>query len=199
MSDAQHRTVLKSLVKKILEQPYDQEWSVQGLGMMRLYLDDNRRLHIWDDRLKVENVSVMHTHPWNFRSYVVAGVVNNERFVTPIVDPHVADTGCKVYHRQSIFCGVGGGLEGSPDEVLLGSAGVETYTERETYHELAHEIHVSNPDRGTITSIKREPLADADHAYVYWEEGEWVSAEPRSATKEEIKFVTEYSLGRWFS
>lgn len=182
--------IIKSLVKKILEHPFDYDWSLQGLGMLRLYIDSERRLHVWDDRYAVENVSQMHTHPWNFRSIVVAGCVRNLKFVE-------SEAG-EIYNRQKIFCGVGGGLVGEADTVRLFMVEPEIRTERQSYVEDAHEIHVSSPLRGTVTIIRREYLDDADHAYVYWKEGNWVSAEPRPATKEEIEDITQTSLMTWF-
>lgn len=181
--------ITKSLVKKILESPYDLEWSIQGLGMLRLYLDDERRLHIWDDRYSVENVSVMHTHPWHFKSTVIAGVVHNTRFVE--------HPDYQRYYKQKIFCGEGGGLVGESTRVGLMPSSKETYNERESYYEQAHEVHISSPRRGTVTIVKREFLDDADHAFVYWTVGDWVSAEPRKATRDEIKDITEYSLKKW--
>jgi len=183
--------VLKSLVKAILKSPYDLEWSIQGLGMLRTYIDDERRLHIWDDRYQVENVSQMHTHPWNFKSIVVVGRVENIKYVE-------SSSGI-VYNRQNIFCGVGGGLEGKPDKVELLELEPEIRVERESYEELAHEIHISKPERGTVTLIRREYLEDVDHAYVYWKDGDWVSAEPRIAIHTEINDITTYSLDKWFN
>lgn len=190
-----NESVTKSLVKKILEQPFEYNWSIQGLGMLRLYLDDVHRLHIWNSQYAVRNVSQMHTHPWNFRSLVVAGVVKNERYieVTTPDDPEVL-----WYNKQTIFCGVGGGLVGNSSLTTLISTGIETYVERETYTEEAHEIHVSRPEDGTVTIINREYLDDADHALVFWEDGDWVSAEPRPANNYEIADFTTLALSKWF-
>jgi hypothetical protein len=184
-------SVVKSLVQKILENPIGHEWTIQGLGMLRLYLDGERRLHIWDDRYQVDNVSQMHTHPWNFRSYIVAGELYNTLY-------EVDDNDGLPYKQQSIFCGVGGGLVDSPQNVNLAVKSKMFYRERETYSELAHEIHISEPIGGTVTIVKREFLDDADHALVFWKDGDWVSAEPRAATNEEVIDITSYSLRTWF-
>lgn len=179
----------KSDVHDILVNCDDYEWSLQGLGMLRLYLDDVTRLHIWDDRFRVRNVSQMHTHPWNFSSRVIAGEVTNLIFEE--------DERGSRYKRQKIRCGEGGGLVGNWDTVnLLPKA--KTYSEGDTYSELAHEIHISRPERGTVTIIEREFLDDTEHAYVYWEFGDWVSAEPREAAIEEVHQICNYSLNRWF-
>src|SRR6266576_5021233 len=185
-------SVQKDLVKAILSSPYDLEWQVQGLGMLRTYLSKERRLHIWYERLKYKNVSEMHTHPWNFRSYVVAGVVRNFKYL-PTLKEHGTE-----FYRQTIKCGVGGGLVGDPVKVNLISDLPEEFKEGETYFEKAPEIHLSVPSDGTVTMVKREFLDDVDHAYVFWKEGEWGSAEPREATKEEITATCAYSLQTWF-
>lgn len=182
--------LLKSLVRKILEAPTEYDWSIQGLGMLRLYLDDTHRMHIWDDRYQVEDVSQMHTHPWNFQSTIIAGVIHNHRFVE--------SSQAHEYHRQKIFCGVGGGLVGEPDTVKLAMTQEEIYTEGNFYTELAHEIHISKPERGTVTIVERQFLDDADHAYVYWDKGEWISAEPRKAELSEILDICNNSLYNWF-
>jgi hypothetical protein len=56
------------VVRSILEDPMRQ-WTVQGLGMLRTYLPDNARLHIWNPALKFEEVSEHHTHPWDLVSH----------------------------------------------------------------------------------------------------------------------------------
>lgn len=185
-------SVQKDLVKAILTSPHELEWQVQGLGMLRTYLSEERRLHIWDERLKFEGASEMHTHPWNFRSYVVAGVVHNFKYC------HSGNALGEEYNRQKIHCGVGGGLVGEPEKVHLISLPPERYVENETYKELAEEIHISIPADGTVTIVKREFLDDVDHAYVFWKEGAWGTAEPREATKNEITNVCGYALQTWF-
>lgn len=187
----------KALVRKILEHPFGFEWSLQGFGMLRLYLEPEIRLHVWDSRFTVESVSQTHTHPWNFHSTVVAGVVRNTRYHE--VDSHKA-TGArtKALRRQTILCGVGGGLEGDPEDVELWAEPVEVYGAGHSYTQRAHEIHVSEPYDGTVTIIRREFLDDQDHAYVYFD-GDWVSAEPRPASNLEVAQITEYALKRWFA
>lgn len=186
-------SVTKELVKKILEQPLGHEWSVQGLGMMRLYLSKERRLHIWNSALRVPGVSEMHTHPWHFRSLVVAGTVINHKY-------EINESGYGASSKaQQIFCGEGGGLVGEPKNVFLLPLPIQTFREKETYEELAEEIHISRPLDGTVTIVKREFLSDEDHAWVYWPSGEWVSAEPRAAVNDEIEFVAKDSLARWFN
>jgi len=186
-------SVQKDLVKTILSSPFELEWQVQGLGMLRTYLSKERRLHVWNSALKFPGASEMHTHPWDFRSYVVAGVVRNFRFVE-MEQGSVYGS----YKRQTIKCGVGGGLVGEPEEVNLWMREPEEYVEGETYFEEAEEIHMSVPSDGTVTIVKRKFKEDVDHAYVFWQDGEWGTAEPREATREEISMTLTHSLNTWF-
>lgn len=55
--------ITKLFVKTILSNPENFKWSIQGLGMLRVYLSDEVRLHIWDSRFKVPGVSPLHNHP----------------------------------------------------------------------------------------------------------------------------------------
>lgn len=183
---------VKPLIQKILERPHQHDWSLQGLGMLRLYLTDELRLHIWHSAFRVPDVSMMHTHPWHFHSLIVAGEVIQNRYAE-------SDTGLE-YHRQTILCGPGGGLLDEPPQLVkLKKKPDEHYSEGEVYSQLANEIHVSVPRNGTVTLIQREFLDDTEHAYVFWESGgEWVSAEPRRAVYGEVKDITQHALKVWF-
>jgi hypothetical protein len=200
----------KLLVKAILEKATNFEWSIQGFGMLRLYLSSEVRLHVWDDRYKVPNVSTIHDHPWHFHSYVVAGKLENQRFalmqgaamnVFPLREPEY-----RVMTMGTIRCGVGGGLVkacamGAEEPVVLYAVHREgPYTAMDSYNQRDKEIHESTPERGTVTIVERIFKTDTEHARVFWPRGEqWVSAEPRKATQEEILDITRYSLERWFS
>src|SRR5258708_2352757 len=70
-------------VRSILEYPNGgREWSVQGFGMLRTYLDEQHtyRLNIWTDELASPGVSLIHDHPWHFHSWILAGKLTNEIF-----------------------------------------------------------------------------------------------------------------------
>lgn len=184
---------VRALTRAILEHPQDYSWSLQGFGMLRLYLEDNIRMHIWDSRYRVENVSMMHDHPWDFHSHVVVGKIENYRYIYD-------DVNGNNFWRQTLRCGVGGGIEGEPEQVSLGLQVPEIYVARESYDQLANEIHVSFPEDGTITLIKRTMHEDTEHAHVFWEmDDEWVTAEPREATPLEVSDITRNSLDTWFN
>lgn len=191
--------IQKPLVQKLLEHGDGVEWSTQGLGMLRCYLAPEIRLHIWDSEQKAEDVSELHTHPWDFESVVVAGVVENDRYVETEFDPEF-DPGETNFLKGEIFCGEGGGLtEKPPVEVRLSKYPTEIFREGDVYAQKALEIHRSRPLSGTVTIIRRHFEGDRDHAFVYWPLGEeWVTAEPRPATDDEVARVVEHSLKAWF-
>lgn len=170
-------------INDILAHPFDRDWSIQGLGMLRTYLDDERveRLHIWDTDQAVGDVSTIHDHPWDFTSRVVRGRIRNQRFVA-----HGNGSAPEFFMAQ-IVCGEGGGLIGEPWRARICSEGVESYSTGEGYSMEAPELHESFPDRGAVTVITRKFHADKDIATVCWRTGEWVSAEPRPATRAEIE------------
>lgn len=176
-------TITESLIDDILAHPFDRDWSIQGFGMLRTYLDDEHvgRLHIWDTDTAVDEVSTIHDHPWDFTSRIVRGEIRNQRFVM-----HDSETAPKFYTAR-IRCGEGGGLVSEPKLAAICSEGVERYEAGGTYSMLAPELHESFPSRGAVTVIERKFHADKDIATVCWRSGEWVSAEPRPATRDEIE------------
>lgn len=189
---------IQEIVLDILRKPLEREWSLQGLGMLRTYINPELRLHVWDPRFKFAEVSEMHTHPWNFHSIVIAGEVRNTRFVEVSDDDFLQNAG--LVNRQQIFCGVGGGLcDEASSQVRLREQPSEIYTAGDAYSQLADEIHVSTPEAGTVTLVHREVVGDADHAFVFWPVGEeWVTAEPRPATTAEIEAICSNALVTWF-
>lgn len=186
--------LIVELTKKVLSNPYAYQnaWTLQGFGMLRLYMEDGLRLSIWSKRHRSENVSLVHSHPWNFRSYVVAGEMHNTIFGE--AEPNF-DT--MPFIKQTIRAGEGGGLEGEPSTVHLKSLEYQVVRPGEVYGQDYDEIHYSDPVDGTITLCDRAvPIGNSkDHAYVYWNAGNvWGTAEPRPATLREIDEIVE--MGR---
>jgi len=195
--EAMKDRTIKALVKHLLEHPESMEWTLQGFGMLRCYLEPEVRLHVWDSRFKAPDVSELHTHPWDFHSLVVAGVVRNHRFVETTEGAHQG-TGQQIPRkRQTIRCGEGGGLVGEPVDVFLAEQPTETFEAGETYTQKAEEIHRSIPEDGTVTIIEREFREDTEHAFVYFQ-GEWGTAEPRPASPAEVAAILDNALGTWF-
>ncbi len=173
---------------EILTNPLEHEWSVQGLGMMRTYLNEEQRLHIWHSALQTPDASLVHDHPWHFTSKVLLGRINQYRYIrdnafgTP-------------WQEQLITCGEGGGIDGKPSTVKLRKGEKESYSEGDVYRQEAHEIHASFPIDNTVTIITREYKKDLDHACVFFPLSlEFVSAEPRPASRAEILYITREVL-----
>jgi hypothetical protein len=176
--------------------------------MFRLNIDDfSRRLHVWAPSMFAKkNVSTIHTHPWHFNSTIVAGALVNRLFTDLIrhTETRRSDT---PYSKLEIVCGPGGGPSGRPRvDTSLFCHSELSYRTGDTYSLWNHEIHETIPEDGTVTIIERRvpeelgiwgamrtvPLPGPDasrphHAHVFFPAGtEWVSAEPRSATKDEV-------------
>ena len=182
-------------LEEIIRSASDFDWTLQGFGMFRLYLSENVRLHLWDSDFAVPEVSTIHTHPWDFWSEVLVGEI---RDVTFTFTPDAEDTRVFGAHKKRrIVCGEGGGLcEDSP--VVGGTLTVvedRTYFPGDRYHHIAPEIHDSHPKDGTVTVVSRIFHADTEHADVFWPaEREWVSAEPRPATSDEVNAAASKAL-----
>ena len=77
---------------------------------------------------------------------------------------------------------------------------MEIYNAGDSYEQESDEIHLSMPDDGTVTIINRTFKDDVDHASVFWRMDEnFVSAEPRDATRDEVSAITQHSLRTWFN
>ena len=180
----------RAFVKDMLARPDNWDWSVQGFGMLRTYLDSGKRfrLNIWDSELAVPNVSLIHDHPWDFVSYVISGRFTNIRYFK---DPNGDE-----YDWMIIRTGPGGGPEGADGTTrMLPSIRPEYYLPGNYYTQSAEEIHKSVFADGTVTLNDRIYRPDADHATVFWPHGEqWVDAEPRAATLDEVYRACERAL-----
>ncbi len=182
----------ETLARQLLENFDAYEWSVQGFGMLRFYVTQEVRIHVWNSRLRVEGVSDVHTHPWHFHSTVLCGRVKQYRFTE-------ATQGGKAFDKYTLRCGEDGKLESESERVLLARDTLEVVEPGQQYVQRGEEIHASYPEDGTITLIHRE-LVDArypDHAFIYLPAGEeWVDAIPRPATHEEATDICTDALRR---
>ncbi len=177
--------------------PVARAWSVQGLGMLRLYLAPHIRLHVWDRQLLVPGASPLHTHPWDFESFVVAGQMMNRRYLEGSIP--VPEGSLFRFNRVKIQCGEAAHAVGAAEQVALEERPYEYYTAGDSYRQQAEEIHWSLPEDGTVTICTRQFREDRDHAFVYWRgKGPWVDAKPRPATDDEVVDVCHRALETWF-
>lgn len=179
-------------MREILERAPDESdrWTLQGFGMLRYYVSETLRLHVWSPYHATPGVSQIHTHPWHFTSRVLCGILTDILYGTR--GPGFASW-C-----QQIQCGEGGGLIGEPERVTLHTTDLQRYALGQTYRRFAEQIHESQPQAGTVTLCERQFLPDTEHAFVYWQDGaEWGDAEPRPATVDEIRDITGKALEIW--
>lgn len=190
-----HRIITQLVKHTLLNYDKFDDWSLQGFGMLRLYMPDRGlRMAIWDKRFRVHNVSMLHTHPWHFESYVVCGLMMNHKY-RDVSDQYKADQ--PTHWKQRIQAGEGGGIVGEPDVVRLHHFENVIIRPGGSYGQHHDEIHVSEPDDGTVTLCDRVVVdpADPHHADVYWEIGNnWVSAEPFTPSMGVVKLITEKAL-----
>ena len=65
------------IVKQVMENPFNYEWEIQGFGMLRTYIDKDTRMQIWLNSFIIQDVTDIHTHPWDFTSYIYQGRISN--------------------------------------------------------------------------------------------------------------------------
>lgn len=182
-----HHDALKSMARFVLENHSKFEWSLQGLGMLRLYLPDNARLHVWDTRFAFPGASPVHDHlQWGLTSTVIVGRIINFRYKQGQGLP---------YHWATFKAGYGTSQIHEPKTTLLERGNAEVYRPGDVYHQEPDEIHESVPYIGTVTIMQKHPTADGESARIFWPYGTpWGSAEPRAATSDEVHNICQQAL-----
>jgi hypothetical protein len=178
----------KVLVRNIFDHAHDYGWMIQDLGLLGLRLDEQRefRLHVWAPGSSIGE-PVIHDHPFDFVSRIVAGEMTNTRYDE---DP----SGAK-YLRERYS--PGNEDQRTADIVQLVGK-VEIYRQGDEYVQLADELHDSRQLPGTVTIIRRRALREVKELTVCRsEDAPWVSGVSRPATFEEIKDITSQAL-TWF-
>ena len=187
-------TPTKTLARAILSNAGAYEWSLQGMGMLRLHLPDHHRLHVWDSRYRVPGVSMVHDHlQWGLHSTIVAGRLTNRRYRT-VIDAANAEP----YLFATLKPGYGCYFKHEPQACMLSADSPRLYEEGESYEQSPADIHATDAADGTVTLMRKTPTDD-ESARVFWPAGsEWGSAEPRRATAAEVEAITSHALLRWF-
>ena len=177
----------KVLVRNILEHAHDYSWTLQDFGLLGLRLDHHReyRLHVWAPGPWSES-PVIHDHPFDFTSRVVAGELTNSRYV---VDPS------GVTYLRERYVPPNEDVRATDLVRLAGT--VESYREGDEYAQLAHELHDSHQLPGTVTIIRRTFRAVGELTVCRPEGAPWVSGTARPATVHEVTAITSMAL-RWF-
>lgn len=183
------REALIPVVRFILENSHKFDWSLQGLGMLRLYLPGDARLHVWDWRFAFPGASPIHDHlQWGLTSTIVSGRITNYRYAEGRGVPFHWARFKAGYHALQLH---------APETMLLERGPAEIYLPGDSYSQAPNEIHESVPDEGTVTIMQKRPTPDGETARIFWPVGtSWGSAEPRAATALEVKTITEFALSK---
>lgn len=181
----------RALARVILENAGGFRWTLQGLGMLRLHLADNTRLHVWDARFAFPGASPIHDHlQWGLHSTVLSGRLTNTRFVE--------NSAGEPFMYAVLKAGVGCFFKDGPHAARLARLPSEVYEAGDCYEQRPEEIHETGATPGTVTIMRKTPTADGESARVFWPAGsEWGSAEPRAATPEEVKAIVGLALDSW--
>lgn len=183
----------------------DSRWSTQGFGMARIYLDDTRnlRLNIWHSALAVPGLSpetgMVHTHPWDFTSRIIAGRLSNYRYRWESVENEDAKL-LAPWRCAEITPGPGGSVTGSDGRAIKPSGydvrrfgtlvpvvrqygdrsfHAEHYRPGGIYSQSFDEIHHTEYEDGTVTINRRDRGDRPDRALTFWKaRHDWISAEP---------------------
>jgi hypothetical protein len=180
-------TPSRALVSTILRHAEDFPWRMVDIGLMGLRLDDRReyRLHVWDPSYIVGDPPI-HDHPYDFTSNVIVGALTNTRYV----EEPCGDELLRFRYSPPAED------ERRSDTVNLSST-EETFTEGGEYRQLAHELHASSQQPGTVTVIRCSWGEPRELTVCLRGEDVWRSGQVRDATREEIKAFTAKAL-EWF-
>lgn len=158
------------------------DWSVQGFGMMRLYIRKVGRLHIWDSALRYPGVSMVHNHSWDLRSTVISGVLLNRRWE----DADLNLSRGEPWKRRRIVTGYNCHFVEEISDVNLYERPHQYFFPGSVYSQAAAEIHMTDAEDGSITLMERNDNENGE-ADLFWRVGEeWGTAKPRPVTKEEV-------------
>jgi hypothetical protein len=177
----------KALVFSILRHAEDFPWRIQDIGLMGLRLDERReyRLHVWNASMSAEDPPI-HDHPYDFTSAIVVGELTNTRYVENSAgDEHIRFRYSLPDEEQR-----------RSDRVRL-SAAAATLREGDEYGQLAHELHASWQQPGTVTLIRCSWGAARELTVCTRQEASWRSGLARDATPGEVRSMTAKAL-EWF-
>jgi len=186
-------------VKSLLEKAHELTWSVQGMGFFRYYVSDTLRLHVWDARFMEPLCSTLHTHPWDFVSYVYSGCILDLTYEDWRLDlrPGYGPTG-EEYRRLRIQCGENARPVGNLEPCRLVAMPGKYWVQGQYYGHRKEIVHESVAKVGTVTLVERTFFEDRDHAFVYHRPNrQWVPARPRAATLPEKRMMQDMALDRW--
>lgn len=188
--------ITNDAVIAVLRHPKPFNWTTQGFGMIRCYLDDKQRfrLNIWDYRMRTPGVSLIHDHPWSFTSTIYAGRILNKRYYFSSNSELPFN-----YYYKHIVTGPDGDDASEVMECRLIAQHLETYKPGQSYTQKLTEVHETDAEIGTVTVNDRTPPTNEYTARVFWHKNghPWMAARPRPSTDEEIAQATWAALEKF--
>jgi len=165
-----------------LHHPTAYDWSFQGFGFVRAYLDEAKawRLHIWDPAARKPGATLIHNHPWDLRSWIIAGELHNQRYEVSQGDPTHEELLIRPGYDTAV-------LQPRPPVCLVAKP-LEVYRPGDRYEQRWDEIHETSSPGIAVTVVHRDRAGRPDEATVYPELGTpWVDAKPHGITLEEAE------------
>jgi hypothetical protein len=190
---AEAKKAVRQILFGNLQYPWQYPWEQQSFGMLRLYLDPEkkRRLQIWDQRLAIPGNNAIHSHPWSFTSTIVAGTLFNQRY-DMYLHGTLRATGYKIRP------GIEGEIIHGPIETLLQAHQIEVYGNGESYSQHSSELHITRFESGTITIIDRNVDADDEVWSLAIGDVPPQFIKPRPANRGEIAAVCQAAFKKWW-
>lgn len=172
------------------------QWMVSGLGMLQLKLDDERceRLHIWNKDLQIQNVTDIHTHPWDYHSEVLYGILKNTIYEEISLTSSIYS---EQYEKVTIKCGTGECAKSKPKSVHLAEQKYTYHTPlyNDSYSLKKSQIHKVNFADGTVTLLHRYNHDPENKADIFYKDAiGFISVDFRSATDDEVKATAKKVL-----
>ncbi len=205
----------RALVKTILQRAEHYSWEVPANGRLTLVLEPNVAvINVFHSKYRVPGTTAIHSHTVDFRSDIIGGVMQQNRYQRVIADaghgpaPRViADTGRghepRRYWEQELT--LDGKLKRDPIECDLTEGAIETYAAGEFYEITADEIHQSVPEDGTVTLITRQHKTSPTSVSTFWPWAPLAAGArpsdkiiPKEAGDEVVKDVISVALEKWF-
>ena len=179
-------------VRIAIDSPFETEWSLQGFGMLRHYLTEDKswRLHIWDDNYRVPGAAMTHNHLWNLESSVLSGALVNRKYRVS-TELWKEFRSSPTHQEMRVVAGLTVRSDRISKAVILVPEVSIPYvarTKQNVYRQGWNEVHCTDALNGTITIVHREPVDGAhDHACVYVEhDKELIGTAPRNAKTDEV-------------
>src|SRR5690606_3816366 len=139
------------------------KWDVQGFGLLRMRINKNLRLHIWDSRLKYPGSHTIHDHlQWGLRSTIIHGELLNTVY-------NLENSGERTHYIGRIVAGIGGSAESIQQKqpVTLVTAHETNYSRGDSYSLNPTTIHETNARDGTVT-LMEQSRTQSNSAHVFW-------------------------------